>query len=368
MRTTPAAARPFCASRVPYLFAAGVVVPVLLLAGVRPRVATAAPSPGAQPGARLTALLDRPRVAPEPKSEATLDGGFTVERGSFRSEAHERVPFLLMKPAGSRGRLATVIVLHGTGGNKERMADTLRDLAGRGLLALAIDGRYFGERVPGGAQGSEQYQDAILRAWREPDRAKQGHPFFYDTVYDVWRLLDYLETRPDVDAKRIGCIGFSKGGIETWLAAAADSRIRVAVPCIAVQSFRWSLEHDEWQGRARTIQKVHDEVAREIGEPGVNQTVCRRLWNKILPGILDEFDGPSLIPTIAPRPLLIVSGEKDPNCPLGGAELAFQATRRAYAQAGAADRLVINVAAGVAHQVTEAQRRMAYDWLVRWLK
>ena len=43
------------------------------------------------------------------------------------------------------------------------------------------------------------------------------------------------------------------GGIETWLAGAVDDRIKVAVPAIAVQSFRWSLENDRWQGRARTI-------------------------------------------------------------------------------------------------------------------
>ena len=58
------------------------------------------------------------------------------------------------------------------------------------------------------------------------------------------RLLDYLMTRPDVDAARIGVIGFSKGGMESYLAAAIDERITVAVPCIGVQSFRYALDHD----------------------------------------------------------------------------------------------------------------------------
>ncbi|MBM3457113.1 MAG: alpha/beta hydrolase, partial [Armatimonadetes bacterium] len=152
-------------------------------------------------GARFRAMLERPRVALEPRVESAQEGGFVVERGSFRSEARERVPFLLMKPGSARDRLATVIVLHGTGGNKERMAETLRDLAERGFLAIATDGRYFGERA-GGADGSDAYQEAILRAWKEPDPKKQEHPFFYDTAFDVWRLLDYLESRPDVDGRR----------------------------------------------------------------------------------------------------------------------------------------------------------------------
>jgi hypothetical protein len=43
-------------------------------------------------------------------------------------------------------------------------------------------------------------------------------------------------------------IGISMGGIQTWLAASVDERVKVLVPAIAVQSFRWSLENDKWQG------------------------------------------------------------------------------------------------------------------------
>src|SRR5262249_53298026 len=153
------------------------------------------------------------------------------------------------------GRLPVVVVLHGTGGRKEAVRPTLEELARRGYLAFAIDARYHGARVNGGAHGREEYQAAILRVWKEHRKASlrggaspgggaspapTGHPWFYDTVYDLWRTFDYLTSRPDVDAERIGMIGFSMGGIETWLAAATDPRIRVAVPAIGVQSFRWS--------------------------------------------------------------------------------------------------------------------------------
>jgi dienelactone hydrolase len=260
-----------------------------------------------------------------------------------------------------------VIVLHGTGGSKEgkREGETMAALAAKGIIAVAIDARYHGGRA-GGAKGAEAYNAAILAAWRSKG-PRQEHPFYYDTVWDLWRTVDYLQSRPDVDGKRLGMIGFSMGGIETWLAASVDERIKVAVPAISVQSFRWSLENDAWQGRAKTIQLAHEAAAKDLGEPAVNAKVCRALWNKVIPGMLDQFDCPGLIGLFAPRPLLVLSGELDPNCPLGGAKVAYAAAEQAYRAAGAVDRLKIDVAPGVGHKVTESQHQMALDWFVKWL-
>jgi dienelactone hydrolase len=72
------------------------------------------------------------------------------------------------------------------------------------------------------------------RAWREgPER-----PFLLDNVWDLLRLLDYLETRPDADMARVGMTGVSLGGMHTWLCAAADLRVAVAAPMIGIQNFR----------------------------------------------------------------------------------------------------------------------------------
>jgi fermentation-respiration switch protein FrsA (DUF1100 family) len=75
-----------------------------------------------------------------------------------------------------------------------------------------------------------------------------------------------------------------------------------------------------------------------------------------------------MIRLFAPRPLLIVSGEKDPNNPLEGAKLAFASAKTAYHAAGADTKLVIDVAPGVGHRVTKEQNREAVEWLERWLK
>lgn len=351
----------------------------LILAASIPGSFTAAAEPAGNypPPAEVKAAflkqLDRPRVPLDPRTRQTerdADGRIT-EYISIASEKNadgsvERVPLLLVRPESAPARLPAVIVLHGTGGNKESQRAFLVDLARHGIIGVAVDARYHGERS-GGASGAEAYFAAITRAWKTPAGQPQEHPFYYDTCWDLWRTLDYLETRADVDGDRLGMIGFSMGGIQTWLAAAVDERVKVAVPAISVQSFRWSLENDAWQGRANSIRAVHQAAAADLGEPNVNARVCRELWNKVIPGMLDQFDCPSMIRLFAARPLLIVSGDRDPNCPLGGAKLAFAAAEAAYREAGASEKLKILIAADTPHKVTDDQRRAALDWLAKWL-
>lgn len=329
--------------------------------------APAAYPPPAEVRQAFRKLLERPRVEPAPESKAESREGRIEEVGSFRSEETERVPFLAVRRADAAGRLPVVVALHGTGGNKEQQLPLLRRLADRGYLAVAIDARYHGARVPGGATKAEQYNQAVIRAWRTKSGDKHEHPFWYDTAFDLWRLTDYLQSRPDVDPERIGMIGFSMGGIQIWLAASVDERVKVAVPAIAAQSMKWSLENGRWQARANTIKRAHEAAAADLGEPAVNERVCRELWAKILPGVLHEFDCPSMIRLFAPRPLLLLNGEKDPNCPLPGAEIAFREARAAYAAAGAGDRLKILVAPGLGHKVADDQMAAAHEWLDKWL-
>lgn len=354
MRTTLLLLMPFC------------------LALARAEEPPAYPAP-AEVRAAFLKQLDRPKVPADPQtSENRLDvETLLTERLTIATEKKpdgnlERVPVLIVRP-GSGGKRPAVIVLHGTGGNKDAMKPLLLDLARRGMVGVAIDARYHGERA-GGARGSAAYNEAIARAWRAKPGEPQEHPFYFDTVWDLWRLLDYLQTRPDIDPKKIGMIGFSMGGIETWLAASVDERVAVAVPAIAVQSFRWSLENGKWQARANTIKLAHEAAAKDLGEPAVNEQVCRELWTKVIPGVLDRFDCPSMIRLFAGRPLLVLSGETDPNCPLEGAKVAFRSAEEAFREAKASEKLKIDVAPRVGHRVTDAQRAEALAWFERWLK
>lgn len=336
------------------------------------------PLPPEKAKAALLKLLDRPKVEPNVKQIAKrTDSDFTHELWAFSSEKKadgtiESVPVYQVSPANAKGKLPVMIVLHGTGGRKESVQSWLEDFAKKGIIGVAIDARYHGTRAKG-ETGSTAYVAAITQAWKTPAGKPMEHPFYYDTVWDLWRLLDVLEKRDDVDPKRIGMMGISMGGIQTWLAASVDDRVAVAAPLIGVQSFKWSLENDKWQGRANTIKAAHEAAAKDLGEPAVNKKVCRELWSKVIPGILDDFDCPNLLPLFAgksPRPLFVANGETDGNCPVEGAKIAIKAAEDAYAKAGAAakDKLVVRVNKGVAHKVTDEDRKECIAFCVKWLK
>lgn len=305
--------------------------------------------------------IDRPRVPLSPtEEESSLTGDSLRINFTFATEKGQRVPGILIRPDAA-ARRPTVIALHGTGGNKEGQLPLLKRLAARGFTAIAIDGRYHGARSKAGT-GSADYSDAIYRAFR----TRQEHPFLYDTVWDLLRLIDYLETRPDVDPKRIGMIGFSKGGMETYLAAAVDPRVAVAVSCIGVQSFRWALDHDAWQSRASTFQKAVDAAARDSGQAKVDAAFIRAFYDRVAPGVYSEFDGPVMLPLIAPRPLLAINGDSDPRTPIPGLMQCAAAAQNAYATQGAADRFVLHIQKNTAHRVRPEALALAIDWFGKY--
>ena len=313
------------------------------------------------------ALLQRPSVAPNPSFQSFTTDSVLIEKGFFYSEATEKVPVLIYKPVSTNSKkLPVVICLHGTGGSMDGMKSLLYHFSKSGFMAVAIDGRYHGERVKE-VTGKNNYVEAIINAWQNKDSTRQQHPFFFDTVYDLWKLVDYLVTRPDVDSSRIGMMGVSKGGIETWMAASVDTRIKVAVPVIAVQSFNWSLQNNRWQGRAKTIWGAHVQAAKDLGDTGVTKQNVEIFWNKLLPGITGEFDCPSMIRLFAPRPLLLLNTENDQNCPLPGAQIAFDAATNMYMSENALDKLKIDVEPNEPHRYTPRHIAMTIEWFKKWL-
>jgi len=239
----------------------------------------------------------------------------------------------------------------------------MQKLAARGFLAVAIDGRYHGERTKAG-HGTDEYYAAIAQAWRD----QREHPFYYDTVWDVMRLVDYLTTRDDVDPQRIGLIGISKGGIETYFTVAADTRIAVAVPCIGVQSFRWALDHNDWKRRIATIQGAFDVAAKEAGVTNADTAFVRKFYDRVVPGIYGEFDGPAMLPLIAPRPLLVINGDSDDHTPLLGVQECVAAAQAAYRAAKVEDRFAVRIQEKTGHKVTDESETAAIEWFVKWLK
>lgn len=288
-----------------------------------------------------------------------------IEKGYIYSELTEKVPFLLYKPIVKKNsKLPIIICLHGTGGNKEYMKENLEKFSSMGFMAIAIDARFHGERA-NNIVGKSIYTNAITKAWQ--NKNENTHPLYFDTVYDLWRLIDYLKSRSDVDTTRIGMMGISMGGIETWMAASTNNSIKVTVPIISVQSFKWSLENERWQGRVNSILASHQQAAIDLADSAINKNNITIFWNKLLPGITDQFDCPSMIRLFAPRPLLILNTENDPNCPLPGAEIAILAAKKEYELMGQEKKFNFNIALKQPHVFNEYQQDLMYKFFKKWL-
>lgn len=340
---------------------------VLLLLGLTSGCRADAPAAHASLRRDFRALLFQGRTVRPIVARTILTNeaeGRRVERVQFESEPGERVVAAIARPAKESGRLPAVIVQHYLGGAKDDplIQGLVWQLAGRGFLAVAIDGRYRGER------GAISLQQAMERAFE----TGKGRPWLIDTVYDVLRTVDYLAGRPDVDPRRIGMVGISEGGIETWMAAAADERIAVAVPIIGVTRFGRALNDlssADGKARVKLFEPFLQQVARRLGEPTVNERVVREAWDRLAPGLRDRFDADRLLPLIAPRPLLILNHERDELMPLEGAREAYAAARREYVKQKAGDRLRMDVAPGLPHKGQDpAEIAAMFEWLDRWLK
>jgi dienelactone hydrolase len=331
-------------------------------------LAAAANGSAAQTRAAFLEVIDRPLVAARPElAEMAPVEGLKKYHLWFSADATERVPGYLVLPDASvfKGRRPVVIALHGTGGNKDsgEVASLVTRLAKAGFIGVAIDGRFHGERTRAGT-GAAEYNVAITRAFVTGD----GHPFYYDTAWDVMRLIDYLTTRKDVDAARIGLTGFSKGGIETYFTAGADTRVAAAVPYIGVQTFKWSLDNGQWKARIATIQGGFDAAAAGAGKSPGSVDFVREFYARVVPGIDGQFDGPAMLTAIAPRPLLVVNGDSDANTPVAGVRLAVDAASGAYAAANAADRLQLIIQENTPHRVNAASIDAGIEWFKRWLR
>ena len=56
--------------------------------------------------------------------------------------------------------------------------------------------------------------------------------------WNAMRALDYLQTRPEIDSSRLGVTGRSGGGATSWWIAAADERIKAAVPVAGISDLQ----------------------------------------------------------------------------------------------------------------------------------
>lgn len=263
--------------------------------------------------------------------------GFIIEQVSFNSGKGLRIPALFLRP-DSRRPSPAILYCHnhshdyawGKGEileGKGRMRPIGPILARAGYCVLAIDSWCFGERLAD--------EMAIAKLFLLEGRSLWGM-----MLADEMAALNYLETRREVDRKRIGGFGFSMGATKIWWLAALDSRIQVAVVACGLTSMRSLI------------------TAGALNQHGIYYYV---------PGILRIADAGDIVSLIAPRPFLSLNGEEDPKAPLPGLAQAHREAGRIYKLFGARRKLVKNLyPAG--HEFTDPMLRDTMGWLERHLQ
>lgn len=153
------------------------------------------------------------------------------------------------------------------------------------------------------------------------------------------RGIDYLVSRADVDPERIAVTGISGGGAATIWIAAADERVKVAVPV---------------SGMADLLAYVPNRVIN-------GHCDCMFLYN--------TFDWPwvRIAGLIAPRPLLFANSDQDRIFPMDANERVSNQLERLYSLYGASDKVDALVSVG-GHAYREDLRQAIYRFVNIHLK
>lgn len=157
-------------------------------------------------------------------------------------------------------------------------------------------------------------------------------------IWDGIRSIDYLASRPDIDASRIGCTGISGGGTLTEYLMALDDRILAAAPGCAPTTFARRLE--------------------TIGPGDAEQNI----FGQIGAG----FDHGDFSILRAPRPTLLLTASFD-FVDIGGSWDLFREAKRVYTRLGVPERMDL-VEAPEKHGFTRPLREASTHWMQRWLR
>ena len=171
--------------------------------------------------------------------ERKLIGDGVREKFVFRGARGFLVPGYLETPSTGGPTFPVVLLLHGWSGGKDRWwrpggylsgRNASQALVGAGYAVVALDAPTHGDRIA--ENGYALVNDLDVDGKRPHRNYFSMEEIFSQADVDYRRALDYLATRRDLDTGRVGVLGYSMGGNQTFLLTAADPRVRVAVSCV----------------------------------------------------------------------------------------------------------------------------------------
>jgi len=317
------------------------VVSALLSAAEQPSGATMTP---AIRRAELYALLGDLPPRDRPITVETLGSeqrdGYVLERLRLDLNGQQPVTALYARPTNAIGRIPVVLYNHAHGGKYQLGKDELLkgsppyitvpyvdDLVKRGWAVLAIDHWLFGERS--GRSENDVFKEMI---WN-------GKVLWGQMVYDNLRAIDYLVSRPDVDATRIATIGLSMGSTMAWWTAALDERIIACADLCCLTDFHALIE------------------AKGLSGHGIYYYV---------PNLLKHFTTTEINALIIPRAHLSLAGLQDKLTPVAGLDRIDANLTKLYGDAGVPERWKL-IREDVGHVETPTMRAAVLAFLERWL-
>ena len=292
----------------------------------------------------LGKLPPRPAVPAVVVRERIDHGTWWEERFEFDNNAGSIVPGVLLLPKASKGKAPGILYCHWHGGEydggKKELFEARHtprapgpELVGRGYAVLAIDAPCFGERHGQGPDGERggagELSASKLELWL-------GRSLWGMLLRDDLMALDYLCSRPEVDASRIGATGISMGATRTWWLMALDERIKagVAVACLT---------------------RYQDLVASHgLRYHGIYYYV---------PGFLGRFDTEAVVACVAPRSLLCLNGDRDSGSPASGILAIEKAAAPAWVVERRPGEFRSIVYPGVGHEYTPEMWREMLGWM-----
>ncbi|MCP4783888.1 MAG: prolyl oligopeptidase family serine peptidase [Fuerstiella sp.] len=264
---------------------------------------------------------------------------FRVEKLHFQSMPGLYVTANLYLPKEIDKPLPTVLYVCGHArvkendisfGNKTGYQHHGAWFARNGYACLTIDTLQLGE-IEGMHHGTYKYD----RWWWNA----RGYTPAGVEAWNCIRALDYLETRPEIDADRIGVTGRSGGGAYSWWIAAIDERIKCAIPVAGIATLRNHVVDGCVEGHCD----------------------CMYMLNS------HRWDYATVAALVAPRPLLISNSDKDRIFPLDGVVEIHRQVRHIYELYQQPLQLGLQITEGP-HKDTQELRVHAFRWLNRWLQ
>lgn len=298
----------------------------------------------------LWQLLGQLPPRPNPLRVETLSredrGDYLLEKFQFDNQAGSDVRGYLLLPKGGPARHPAILYCHWHAGEydlgKEELFEAKHTpeapgpaFARRGYVVVAIDASGFGERNGQGPDGPAE------RDYKAEETASKfnlwvGRSFWGMLLRDDLIALDYLASRPEVDASRIGVTGMSMGATRTWWLMALDDRLRTGVAIACMTRYQNLILHGH------------------IFEHDIGYFV---------PGLLKHFDTEAVIALIAPRPVLFQTGDRDGGSPVDGIRAIESAVRPVYRLYGRDGDFQNLIYPGQAHVYTPAMWARTLAWM-----